>query len=423
MDDWIEAKTGTRDSRSLREYQLEKFRETLRYVKKNSRFYCSHLSDIEPDRIEDLDDIARIPLTTADMLVEDPLAFVCVPTSDIERIVTLQTSGTTGTSKRIFFTKDDQELTIDFFHHGMSTLVCENDKVMIFLPGETAGSVGDLLRRGLERLGCGVVMYGPVKDHKDAARALAASGSTCAVGLPVQMFALSRIEPEIRLKSILLCSDHVPEAVARALKSTWNCEVFEHYGMTETGLGGGVDCSAHDGYHMREADLLFEIIDPASGAPCRCGERGELIFTTLTRRGTPLIRYRTGDMSREIVEPCLCGSALRRFESVSGRISDRIDTGGGAGISMPILDEILFDLPGLTGFSAELVSEAESDALVITVNIPDGVHAAERVVDRILDDGQLGEALAGAGLRIEIRQGGAEVLTYGNTKRRIVDKR
>ena len=85
------------------------------------------------------------------------------------------------------------------------------------------------------------------------------------------------------------------------------------------GLGAAVDCRALAGYHIREADLFFEIIDPDNGSPLPDGETGEVFFSTLTRKGMPLVRYRTGDLSRFLPEPCPCGTILKRLEWVRGR--------------------------------------------------------------------------------------------------------
>ncbi len=123
------------------------------------------------------------------------------------------------------------------------------------------------------------------------------------VGLPGQVLALVRhpaaiMLPPGRIRSVLLSADYVPDAVVREIGRVWGCPVFNHYGMTEMGLGGGVDCRALTGYHLREADLYFEIVDPVDGRPLPEGESGEVVFTTLTRRGMPLIRYRTGRPGR-----------------------------------------------------------------------------------------------------------------------------
>ena len=89
------------------------------------------------------------------------------------------------------------------------------------------------------------------------------------------------------------------------------------------GLGGGVECAAHAGLHLREADLLFEVVDPLTGAPLPVGSEGEIVFTTLTREAMPLIRYRTGDSGSFIAEPCPCGSALRLLATVRERLRRR----------------------------------------------------------------------------------------------------
>lgn len=95
---------------------------------------------------------------------------------------------------------------------------------------------------------------------------------------------------------------------------------FDHWGMTETGYGGAVECSGHQGCHIRELDLHIEIIDPVTTEPLSDGQWGEIVVTTLTRTGQVLIRYRTQDISRIIPGPCPCGSVIRRLDTIAGRI-------------------------------------------------------------------------------------------------------
>ncbi|HRD96337.1 MAG TPA: hypothetical protein PLA97_08075, partial [Rubrivivax sp.] len=154
-----------------------------------------------------------------------------------------------------------------------------------------------------------------------------------------------------RVRAALLSSDRAGPALRNALVALWHCEVHDHYGMTEMGLGGGVDCAAHAGYHMREAELLLEVVDPASGAPLPDGCFGELVLTTLLRRGLPLIRYRTGDLSRVMPGPCTCGSALMRLDRIQGRIGASLRVGAGQ-LTQEDLDEALLGLPQVIDFAA-----------------------------------------------------------------------
>jgi phenylacetate-coenzyme A ligase PaaK-like adenylate-forming protein len=112
--------------------------------------------------------------------------------------------------------------------------------------------------------------------------------------------------------------------------------------MTEMGFGGGVECEARSGCHLREADLHFEIVDPRSGTPVPEGTSGEIVFTTLMRRAMPLIRYRTGDVGRMIPEPCGCGTVLKTLEKVRVRMSSVRRLRSGGLLSMADLDEVLF---------------------------------------------------------------------------------
>ncbi len=367
---------------ALESYQIARLKATVELARTKSRFYREPLAGVP--EITSLDDLERLPFTTAEDVRADPLAFVCVSQDEIARVVTLDSSGTTGTPKRLYFTKTDQELTIDFFGVGMSTFTGPGDRVLILLPGETPGSVGDLLAKGLERIGAVPIKHGPVRDPV-ATRAVAVrEAATVMVGVPTHLVRLVRTmapgEPVPPVHSVLLSTDHVPQAIVHAIEGAWGCTVYNHYGMTETGLGGGVDCEARRGYHLREADLLYEVIDPATGLPAAPGEPGEVVFTTLTREGMPLIRYRTGDYGHWIETPCPCGTSLRTLSHITTRLSGPVDLGGGLWLTQPDLDEVLFAVDGILNF-ATVVARAEagprvSVAIQITPTAnPDTVRA------------------------------------------------
>lgn len=374
LDAWIASRIGAcgcvLTQEQLNGYQLRKLRETIQRAYLNSPFYRKRMGGLADTFPARLDDLARFPFTTAEDIQQEGLQFLCVSQNEINRVVTLDSSGTTGQPKRIHFTPADQELTIDFFHQGMSTLVDPGDRVMILLPGERAGSAGDLLATALTRLGAHPIPHGVVHSIDETLSAMMRESVNSLVGIPVQVLALARrAGKRLRLKSALLSTDYVPRAITRELKRLWGCDVFEHYGMTEMGLGGGVDCAAHAGYHLREADLYFEIIDPVTGSVLPEGEGGEVVVTTLTRQGMPLIRYRTGDFSRFIPGRCPCGTMLRRMERVSMRRDGRIIAHNDLSFTLADLDEALFANEKVVDFTAAIDKTRGAARLVITVTI------------------------------------------------------
>jgi phenylacetate-coenzyme A ligase PaaK-like adenylate-forming protein len=377
LDAWIQRKiTESKVSRlssaqnreileSVAEWQLAKLNETLALAREKSPFYRNHLVGM-PEKLESLAQFSQFPFTTPEAVRQNPLRLVCVSQDEIERVVTLQSSGTTGEPKRIYFTAADQELTIDFFGVGMSTLTEPGEKVLIFLPGETPGSVGDLLRLGLARQGRIPLPYGPVRDPIHALETMESQQADCLVGSPTQVLGLARRWNlgNKAPRTVLLSTDYVPAAIVTELEKIWGCQVLNHYGATEMGLGGGVECEARRGYHLREADMLFEIVDPETGEPAPDGEYGEVVFTTLTRRGMPLIRYRMGDRSRFLPGKCPCGTSLRTLEKVRGRFSGFVSVGEET-LKLPDFDEALFPIPGLLNFSVTVAGVGVEVSLLV----------------------------------------------------------
>lgn len=336
LDEWTKNKIGQLEkgkneqplSRELlKTYQLRMLNETLNMAYEKSAFYADRIGKVT---LTSLEEIRDLPFMTPEDLIRRGTDLCCVPASEISRVVTLYTSGTTGNPKRIAFTREDQELTIDFFHHGMQNLVGKNDRVLILMPVKREGSVGDLLYKGLERMGIYALKYGYLcgeeADALECAEIILSEKITSIVGLPDEVAMLANEckkitkKENISIKTVLLSGEYVSCESRDTIRRAWNCKVFEHYGMTEMGLGCAVSCEALEGYHVRESDLYIEIIDPKTDAPVSDGEYGEIVFTTLNRKAMPFIRYKTGDRSRWVTEQCPCGSKLKRLERVESRV-------------------------------------------------------------------------------------------------------
>lgn len=383
LDPWILAKINsnqpTLEREELMDWQLKKVNQTIALARQKSLFYREHFQRM-PESIQNLSELSQFPFTTPEDIRRNPLRFLCVSQDSIDRVVTLDSSGTTGEPKRIYFTADDQELTIDFFGIGMSTFTQPGDKVLIFLPGQTPGSVGDLLRLGLARLGMDPIPYGPIRDSQHGLEVMNIKKADCLVGSPTQMLGLAqRWQPNMhKPRCVLLSTDHLPSAIVDKLKSTWGCEVFDHYGSTEMGLGGGVECEAHNGYHLREADLFFEIVDPETGYPVREGDYGDVVVTTLTRVGMPLIRYRMGDRSRFIADQCRCGTTLLALEQIRGRFSGFIQIGENT-LKLADFDEALFAIPGLLNFTISVTIEKTIECVNIRAQMLTNVDSCSSI--------------------------------------------
>ncbi|MCE5346891.1 MAG: hypothetical protein LLG13_11485, partial [Bacteroidales bacterium] len=235
IEDWIVGKSGIKEKKPkiLEEYQLKKVRETLYYVKKNSSFYGERLSKINEDKINSIDDFQNIPFTFSHNIGQNPFGFLCVPQREIKRIITITSSGTTGEEKRIFFTEADLELTVDFFKYGFKPMLSQEDRVLVLFPGNSYGSVGDVIKRSLDISGVENFVQGVMVNPDETANFIIANRINAIVGIPMQVLYFSRIHSEIfknNIEKVLLSADYVPEVLISELSNIYGCKVFTHYG-------------------------------------------------------------------------------------------------------------------------------------------------------------------------------------------------
>ncbi|MGE4557836.1 MAG: DVU_1553 family AMP-dependent CoA ligase [Desulfovibrionaceae bacterium] len=375
LDRWAARKIGADSASFSREaldsWRLKALQELLQRVRSRSPFYRDRLPEAAVRSVQRLEDVRNLPFTTPEDIRDHGLRMLCVSQDQAARVVTQASSGATGPPKRLFFSEADLEATIDFFQYGMLQLAAPGDTALILLPGETPDSVGDLLSRALKRSGVRSMVHGLVADATQAAEAMAKLQPDCIVGFPVHILAMAEKLGPMRGRSrniaVLFCSDYCVDSIANRLRKLWPCRIFNHYGTVESGLGGAVECGFRCGAHVREPDLLVEIVDPETGNPLPAGAWGEIVLTTLSREAMPLIRYRTGDVSRLAPGSCPCGSVLGRLDKVRGRIDNMPVLQSGRRLELARLDELLFALPEVFDYSATLDIHAGRERLSLKI--------------------------------------------------------
>ncbi|MCL1913107.1 MAG: methyltransferase domain-containing protein [Eubacteriaceae bacterium] len=374
VDRWTASITETGEIESLedmRKWQLSQILKSIDLAK-SSRFYNKHFAGIIREQAHGFNEFECLPFTDARHLLSDPARFLAISPSNVKRIVTQNTTGTTGEAKRIFFTENDIRRTEDFFTYALSDYVRSGDTAAVFMSGGTQDGIGDLLRRAFSRINVETKTIGGIADFGAAAESV--MGCRIIVGLPAEMLRLCRMFPGLSPKIVLLSADYIPESVVNTLKKTWGCKVIRHFGMTETCFGCAVDCVCGGSQHIRHGDFYIEIIDPESGKTIPFGEYGEIVITTLRSEAYPLIRYRTGDIGCLEIGKCSCGGILPRLGKVLGRLENLRHN-----VNIHSLDELIFAYEGVLGFEAKLSDgnlelhidggEVDGDAITQALNV------------------------------------------------------
>jgi phenylacetate-CoA ligase len=415
-------------------YQICKLRQILRHCREKSAFYREmfRAESIEPDDIHSLADLAKLPLTEPCYLAESPYRFLCTSQAEIARPYTFITSGTTGPKKRIFWTHSDIERITDFMSAGIGTVADQEDVVLILLPDSRPNSQADLLYKGVNKLGATPVVANADLNAGELLKTVKDSRCTVIFGYTRKLWRLSKELQyqndltSLGIKVLFLAAEYLPDAMRQDLQKIWNCTTRTHYGLTEMGLGVAVECDACEGYHFNEADLLLEVINPQTREVVAAGEEGELVFTTITREGMPLIRYRTNDISRLITEPCPCGAAsLLRIGQVKKRLENIATVGDGDEVYPVLFDDVLFEIPGLIDYQVIVTKEEGKDRLNFRIELLSGAGNIYEIEKKLLSAPIIARNMATGEMvapRIE-RTNPGELRLTSRAKKMILDRR
>lgn len=320
----------------LDELQLTRLKWTVDYCAKNIPFYHDRLqkAGVTADKIKSLSDIQYIPFTTKEDIRDTyPFGLFGKPMKEIVRIHA--SSGTTGKPTVVGYTRHDIDVWSDCVARLMASVgITDEDIIQIaFGYGLFTGALG--LHYGLEKLGATVIPASSGNTQKQVMM-LHDFGVTGLVSTPSYALYMSEVAHEcgflndqLALKTGLFGSEGCTKQMRDAIEAGFGIFATDNYGMSEL-MGPGVsgECIRRDGMHINEDHFIAEIIDSKSQKVLGSGETGELVITTITKEGIPMLRYRTKDISRLNHEVCDCGRTHVRMDKIKGRSDDMLKIRG-----------------------------------------------------------------------------------------------
>ena len=338
----------------IRVIQDRLFREQIADVYENNAYYHQRFYEagITPHDIAGLDDIAKVPMISkADFRDTYPLGMCCVPKQEIREMH--MSSGTSGIPVVMPYTEDDlsqwAECMARCFRMGGSL---PGDPVQI-TPSFGLFNGGFGMYHGARRAGLFVIPTGSGNTERQIRLArdfkTRVLGGVVSYGIRI-MEVMRELGTELPdLKIGIFGAESFTDAMKTQMRSSLGIEPFDVYGMTESGGVGtlGMDCLAHTGIHVWEDHYYVEIVDAVTHKPLPDGELGELVITSLTRKALPIIRFRTGDLTRVVGrEKCDCGRTHIRIETISGRTDDMLIVKG-INFFPSQVEQILLEIPGV----------------------------------------------------------------------------
>ena len=386
------------DEDRLKKIQLKGLKWTVGHVYENSPFYRKKLekASIKPEDIRSLESITYLPFTDKyDLEKEYPFSLRAVPFEEIVRIHA--SSGTTGKRKILCYTQKDIDVWAVIFArcYELAGLTRE-DRVQIAV-GYGLWTAGAGFQAGVERFGAMAVPIGPANAEMhcemmlDMETTVFCSTASMAL-LMAEEIHKRNLESKIKVTKIILGAERHSYAMRARIKELMGVEhVFDIYGLTELyGPGTGLDCSHHQGIHYWADHFIFEVLDPVTLKPVPHGEQGELVITTLSKEGSPLLRYRTNDITRIMPRTCSCGTPFPMHDRILGRTDDMF-TYRAVNIYPSQVDHVLSNIEGIgSEFQIHLKKrESGRDMMMIRVerttagDKTDDVHLAERLATEI----------------------------------------
>jgi phenylacetate-CoA ligase len=362
----------------LTQLQVERLQSTLNRVYRNVAFYKDSFDEnkIDIGKIRSIGDMRQLPFTTKEDLRKSyPYNMFAVPLRDIVRIHS--TTGRTGKPIAIGYTRNDIAHWSELVARVLAGAgVTDNDFVQIaFDYNMFTGGFG--LHYGAEKIGASVIPSSQSGNVQRQIHIMKDYKTTVLLSTPSYALRIARnlkemgIHPdELNIKIGLFGAEPWDEATRDRIEERLHLSAFNIYGVNEM-MGPGVsgECSEKNGLHINEDHYIVEIIDPLTWEPLPHGVEGELVITTITREGFPLIRYRTGDLSSIMAEACPCGRTTLRMHRVAGR-SDDMMVVNGMNVFPAQVGEVLKKITGIDPRFQIIIDDVEGeDVLELQVEV------------------------------------------------------
>lgn len=383
----IWAKEETLPRAEMEAVQLKKLKESVSYIYEKVAPYRAKMDEagLKPEDIKSLDDLTKLPFTyKTDFRDNYPTGLFAVPKKELVRYHA--SSGTTGKPTMVGYTRNDLEMWLE----NVARIACmggagPDDVAQIaFGYGTFTGALG--LHGGLEKVGASVIPMSSGNTNKqimfmqDMETTLLVATPSYALHLGEELKSRG-IDPivDLKVRIGLFGGEGMTEPMRDEMHRIWGEEFVctQNYGMSELcGPGVAGECTELTGMHINEDWFIPEVIDPKTGEVLPPGEQGELVFTCLGKEALPLIRYRTGDLTRLMYEPCACGRTTCRMENISGRADDMLVIRG-VNVFPTQIEEVLLKIDEI-GPHYEITVERQNHLDVMTICV-------ELIDDRLLD--------------------------------------
>ncbi len=397
----------------LEAIQLEGIKKTVIACYENVPFYHELFSNVgfDPYAVESLDDLAKAPFTTKQDLRDNyPLKMFAVPKKDVREIH--MSSGTTGIATVGGYTEHDLKIWGDCFARGIEYADGGEDDVCHVCYGYGLFTGGLGAHYGGVAAGCMTIPMSAGNTERQI-RVMRDMGSTILCCTPSYAMYLADtaiamgLDPkkDFHLRVGIHGAEAFSDNFRSELEKKLGYKVLDVYGLTETmGPGVAIECMEQNGLHLAEDHFYAEIIDPETGEVLPDGEWGELVITTVDREATPVVRYRTRDITRIIPGQCACGRTHRRIDRLHGRTDDMLIIRG-VNVFPSQIEDVMKTFPQISSwYQIELTRKNHLDVVTLKVEPnPDFDFDEVRAIEQLQRDiqGRLKTALS-VGLRVRI---------------------